>query len=372
MSGYDEPQAEDNSDAEAFRAVTDTPEPDYIATGGSPLGAEQIERLKAPLDEARIRRRDGRGGGKFEYVAIHDAIRTANAIFGFGAWGHEVVEQERIGEVEVVSKGDKPGYHVAYRTVVRLTVKGCVPVSGTGYGDGVEYGGEAARLTASELALKESESDALKRALVKYGDQFGLILYAKVDEKRRIESDRRSAESESSGPPLRRDQQIPLPKNWADVQQRLNAIDVELGWDLWLNQASVAQFGKALGELPSEVRRFEAFQRAQATVVKIEEGMKGGDFPPPSRAEIQAAFAHAWDGAVLEGPSYRLSPDETDRPTREEVGGGGTRETGSDAAGEAALTASPDEAAEVEGDAEARQTAAEEKAAEAALTGPPK
>ena len=54
---------------------------------------------------------------------------------------------------------------------------------GTGYGDG----SHALRGKAHEAALKEAETDATKRALVPFGDPFGLALYDK--EQRHVEGD---------------------------------------------------------------------------------------------------------------------------------------------------------------------------------------
>ena len=164
----------------------------------------QLELLKQPLDRSRVKERAGRGSGSFSYLETHDVVRTANEIFGYGGWGHRIVVQDRIGEVEVTRERSgrmDSGWHVAYRCIVEVTVADCVPVSGSGYGDGVEYG-PAARLTASELALKESESDALKRALKNYGDQFGLILYAKGEDQRRLESDQAADQAHRPGQPV--------------------------------------------------------------------------------------------------------------------------------------------------------------------------
>jgi len=136
------------------------------------------DRLAAPLDRARVRTRTDGRGGQLAYLETHDVIRAANDIFGFGKWGHEVVDLRPITPVTVHNKSGTAGVSVGYICVVRLTVDGCVPMSGVGFGDAVEYR-ESAPVTAHELAAKEAESDALKRALKNFGDQFGLALYDK-------------------------------------------------------------------------------------------------------------------------------------------------------------------------------------------------
>ncbi len=143
------------------------------------LTLDQAKMLAAPLDAGRVKRREGRGGGKaLSYLETHDVIRAANTIFGFGQWGHEIVELRPLPGI-AVTKDAKAGIHVGYVCIVKLTVAGCVPVSGVGYGDAVEYA-QSGPVTAHELAAKEAESDALKRALKNFGDQFGLALYDKA------------------------------------------------------------------------------------------------------------------------------------------------------------------------------------------------
>lgn len=182
--------------------TTDVTLDDETRGTGEPVGTsaflpDVVEELRKPLSPDRIRTRAGRGGsGNLSYVAGHDDKRRANELFGFGNWGHEIKELVEIAAVEIV-KNNKPGVHVGYRCTVRIWVNTPMTASpfhteGVGYGDGVEYG-PAARITACELAIKEAETDALKRAFTDLGDQFGLILYAKEDEVKRIERDRNAA-----------------------------------------------------------------------------------------------------------------------------------------------------------------------------------
>lgn len=140
---------------------------------------ELAEKLSQPLDASRVKSRPNGRGGQLSYLETHDVIRAANDIFGFGKWGHDVVELRQIAGTAVHNNEGKVGYCVGYVCVIRLTVDGCVPVSGVGYGDATEYR-ESAAVTTHELAAKEAESDALKRALKNFGDQFGLALYDKA------------------------------------------------------------------------------------------------------------------------------------------------------------------------------------------------
>ena len=134
--------------------------------------------MSKPLAASRVKKRTDGRGGSLSYLETHDVIRTANEIFGFGQWGHEIIELRALPGITVHNKDGKAGVQVGYVCIVRLAVEGCVVTSGVGFGDAVEYR-ESAPVTAHELAAKEAESDALKRALKNFGDQFGLALYDK-------------------------------------------------------------------------------------------------------------------------------------------------------------------------------------------------
>jgi hypothetical protein len=157
--------------------------------------SQKVE-LDKDLDPKRIKKKPGKG---YDYLAVHDVERTANRIFGYGRWGTEVVDLEHLGTVQVTNTKNEKGWYTGYRCTVRLTVAGCEPVDGVGYGDAFEkqWSGQ---ITTHELAAKEAESDAEKRAFKKYGDQFGLILYAKDDEKRNIAAAKAEDEYNAAAP----------------------------------------------------------------------------------------------------------------------------------------------------------------------------
>lgn len=155
------------------------------------LSQEIQERLARPIDPSRVKKREGSRGASLSYIEAHDAIRTANDIFGVGGWDYQVVELAPLGEPEEVERNGRKGFRVGYGAIVLVNVYGeqgeTFSFSDTGYGDAVEYTGS--RITPHELARKEAVSDALKRALKNLGDQFGLGLY---DAKRRADVERRA------------------------------------------------------------------------------------------------------------------------------------------------------------------------------------
>lgn len=136
---------------------------------------EAITELKKQLDPSHIKQRDGAAGMKLDYLAGWFVISEANRIFGFDGWSSETLRLEHVGTVDMPpDKYGKIKKHVAYRSTVQVTIDGIVR-QGSGYGDGIE----ANELKAHELAIKESETDARKRAFMTFGNPFGLALYDK-------------------------------------------------------------------------------------------------------------------------------------------------------------------------------------------------
>ena len=138
------------------------------------LTDDQVKALASELDPRRIHQREGGNGKKLSYLATHDAKRTANRIFGYDGWAYVVESLYHIGTETFKNRNGKEGIRVGYRATVTVTAAGARR-GDTGYGDAIEYGGSI--ITPHELAAKEAVSDALKRCLSSFGDQFGLVLY---------------------------------------------------------------------------------------------------------------------------------------------------------------------------------------------------
>jgi recombination DNA repair RAD52 pathway protein len=136
---------------------------------------EQEDALKQMLQQSRIKQRKGgwdKETGKnkmLSYIPGHDAIATANRIFGFGRWGYKIISR-----THEVCKDEKKGEIEYYTADVELMVAGSLfPFPG----DGVGIVTAPYTVEMHEKARKEAVTDALKRALRHYGDQFGLSLY---------------------------------------------------------------------------------------------------------------------------------------------------------------------------------------------------
>lgn len=145
----------------------------------TPFSEEQKKLLAAPLDGGHVKGRN-QGGRTVNYIEGWHAIAEANRIFGFDAWNRETVmlTQTNCELVELKDKDGKPynQWRVGYLARVRVTV-GSIVREGVGFGSGMarpEQLGDAV-----ESAAKEAETDAMKRALMTFGNPFGLALYDK-------------------------------------------------------------------------------------------------------------------------------------------------------------------------------------------------
>lgn len=138
---------------------------------------EQNAELAKPLNSANVKQRE-QGRTRLSYVESWHVIAEANRIFGFDGWDSHTVEVKCVAERErKIGKPpyEKDGWGVTYTARVIIRV-GEVERSGTGAGHGID----ADLGLAHESAIKEAESDARKRALMTFGNPFGLALYDKT------------------------------------------------------------------------------------------------------------------------------------------------------------------------------------------------
>jgi len=144
-----------------------------------PFTQEMTDALKAGLDKAYVKERQ-QGGARLSYVEAWHCIAEANRIFGFDGWTRETVVLEETNRdlKEIQGRNGKYSqWRVGYLAKVRITAHGVVR-EGTGFGIGM--GKPEALGDAIESAVKEAESDAMKRAIMTFGHPFGLALYDKT------------------------------------------------------------------------------------------------------------------------------------------------------------------------------------------------
>lgn len=193
---------------------------------------EQENWLSANLSTGVVKKREI-AGRKVDYIEAWHAIAEANRIFGYGCWDRETIYLNETCEVQrKIGKGQfqKDGWEVGYLAKVRITVrdKEGNPLAvreGTGAGTGIGQ----SRAEAHESAAKEAESDSMKRALMTFGNPFGLALYDKA--KAHV-----GDEEQEAAPAVQA-----LPKNkaardlYAELQQDIDSADSVRALETWVN-----------------------------------------------------------------------------------------------------------------------------------------
>ena len=136
---------------------------------------QQTKALQSELSADRIKVRD-KANIKLSYLEGFDIIDTANNIFGFGGWAYTISSLEQVSQ-EVNANQNVV---ICYKAIVKIDVydidhSTMISRQDVGFGTGV-----ARNLAdAHENSAKEAVTDALKRSLRSFGNQFGNSLYDK-------------------------------------------------------------------------------------------------------------------------------------------------------------------------------------------------
>lgn len=136
---------------------------------------KQMKALQSELSADRIKVRD-KANIKLSYLEGFDIIDTANNIFGFGGWAYTISSLEQVSQ-EVNANQNVV---ICYKAIVKVDVydidhSTMISRQDVGFGTGV-----ARNLAdAHENSAKEAVTDALKRSLRSFGNQFGNSLYDK-------------------------------------------------------------------------------------------------------------------------------------------------------------------------------------------------
>lgn len=143
-----------------------------------------IEQITAELDKdlaASAVKSRSQSGTTLSYVDTFYVIKRLNECFGNLGWDSETVRMEQV----LPGNKDKNGNDlISYRALVRITA--IVSTGDGGYmkvtKEGTGWGSDKSTNNPHEMAAKEAESDALKRAAMKFGMSLGLALYDKTKE----------------------------------------------------------------------------------------------------------------------------------------------------------------------------------------------
>lgn len=129
----------------------------------------QQEVLLKGINPQRISQRKGGGGRALSYLEAWDVKAHLIRVFGFGGFSSEVLSAELMFEDQVGTN-----WNVGYKVILRLSFNDCLAA----YTEAaVGSASLPQRGEAHDMAVKTAESDALKRAAINLGDQFGLSLY---------------------------------------------------------------------------------------------------------------------------------------------------------------------------------------------------
>ncbi|MGJ0360178.1 Rad52/Rad22 family DNA repair protein [Aliarcobacter cryaerophilus] len=137
---------------------------------------KQLDILNQELDSSRIKTRD-KGNISLSYIEGHDVIETANKVFGFGNWSYSISKLEQVSQ----EQNQNQNHVICYKAIVQVLVHSenhtlDVSREDVGFGTGVAK----TQADAHEGAAKEAVTDALKRAMRSFGNQFGNSLYDKT------------------------------------------------------------------------------------------------------------------------------------------------------------------------------------------------
>ncbi len=132
----------------------------------------QVKALSSKLSAKHVRTRQ-HSGLTLSYLEGWHTIAEANRIFGYDAWDRQTMAVKCVWEG---MKGNRSACSYIARVRVRVRAGDaeiCREGCGSGHGVGLTPG------EAHESAIKEAETDAMKRALSTFGNPFGLALYDK-------------------------------------------------------------------------------------------------------------------------------------------------------------------------------------------------
>ncbi|WP_435168351.1 Rad52/Rad22 family DNA repair protein [Falsirhodobacter sp. 1013] len=121
--------------------------------------------LTRKLDPAHVKQRT-QGGSGVSYGEGWHAIAEMNRIFGFGAWDRQTLDIRQLGEPRDVSSKIRVDYMARVRVTVTLENGRTVTRDGWGFGQGIDR--DVGQV--HESTLKDAETDAMKRAMMTFGN----------------------------------------------------------------------------------------------------------------------------------------------------------------------------------------------------------
>ncbi len=136
---------------------------------------KQMQVLKYDIEPSRIKSRT-KGNINLSYLEGFDLIETANKIFGHGNWSYTINSLDQVSQ----ETNSNQNVVICYKAIVKLTVYSLdhskhISKEDVGFGTGISK----MLSDAHEGGAKEAVTDAIKRAMRSFGNQFGNSLYDK-------------------------------------------------------------------------------------------------------------------------------------------------------------------------------------------------
>ena len=137
----------------------------------TPLTDLQLKTLMGDLNPDRVAVKQ-----RMSYLEAWDVKATLIRVFGFGGFSSELIDSKILKAVEApqATNKDKTNWEITAQATVRLHIHQL----GAVYTETAIAGSKQPDFTESaDMAIKSAESDAVKRAAIFLGTQFGLSLY---------------------------------------------------------------------------------------------------------------------------------------------------------------------------------------------------
>lgn len=254
----------------------------------SRLTDNQLKVLFSELHQSRV----GFNQKGFAHVQQWDVRRFLIRVFGFGGYDTELVSIECVREIEhpPSNPSGKSRWTVVYRVHQRLTIKDIAGNPIASY-DGVATGdaqNQPGLGDAHDGAVKEADSQSLKRAAVNLGDAFGLSLYnggktdAVVKWSAAHPAPASDAQSVPDDPPVLPDPETPQPEAQAEEQPKTPPAARAV--------RSVDGGQQAPPAAPAAVP--QASDERQSALAEMQDLAKSINFADGLPAQFQATFGH--------------------------------------------------------------------------------
>lgn len=145
-----------------------------------PLSTVQRKALTGTLNKKRVSNRS-QGGRQLSYLEAWDVRTALIRVFGFGGWSGEVTQQEIVEIARDIPRVDKDGNQTGvtkFRCAVWVRYELTIHQTGAVYTELAAASQSGADIgEVLDFAFKTAASDAMKRAAMNLGTQFGLSLY---------------------------------------------------------------------------------------------------------------------------------------------------------------------------------------------------